>query len=177
MGEPIARRLRIGVDVGGTFTDLAMVDEATGRIGSHKVPSTPADPSLAIERGVRGILEEFARGAAEVAFLGHGTTVAANMVIERRGARRGMLTAKKCRDVLEIARQIRPHLYDCDVQRPAPLVPRRRRIEISERMAAEGTVLKAARRGGGRAGRDAAARRRRDLRRGVLPARLARRGA
>ncbi len=143
MGEPIARRLRIGVDVGGTFTDLAMVDEATGRIGFHKVPSTPADPSLAIEQGVRGILEKFSRAASEVAFLGHGTTVATNMVIERRGARTGMLTTKGFRDVLEIARQIRPHLYDYDVQRPAPLVPRRRRLEIGERMTAEGTVLKA----------------------------------
>ncbi|WP_304812172.1 hydantoinase/oxoprolinase family protein [Falsiroseomonas sp.] len=135
------RRLRIGVDVGGTFTDLAMVDEATGRILFHKVPSTPADPSQAIEAGVRGILERNGRAAAEVAFLGHGTTVATNMVIERRGARTGMITTRGFRDVIEIARQTRPHLYDYDIQRPAPLVPRRRRIEIAERIAADGTVL------------------------------------
>ncbi len=135
------RRLRIGVDVGGTFTDLAMVDEATGRIAFHKVPSTPADPSQAIETGVREILARNGRGAAEVAFLGHGTTVATNMVIERRGARTAMVTTKGFRDVIEIARQIRPHLYDYDVQRPAPLAPRRRRIEIAERIAADGQVL------------------------------------
>jgi N-methylhydantoinase A len=140
--RPGARRLRIGVDVGGTFTDLAMVDEATGRIAFHKVPSTPADPSLAIAAGVRGILERNGGAPEEVGFLGHGTTVATNMVIERRGARTGMITTKGFRDVLEIARQIRPHLYDYDVQRPEPLVPRRRRIEIAERMAADGNVLK-----------------------------------
>jgi N-methylhydantoinase A len=138
-----AKTLRIGVDVGGTFTDLAMVDEATGRIGFHKVPSTPSDPSQAIEAGIRGILEKHGRDAAEVAFVGHGTTVATNMVIERRGARTGMVTTKGFRDVLEIARQIRPHLYDYDIQRPAPLVPRRRRIEIDERLSAEGSVLHA----------------------------------
>ncbi|WP_270936223.1 hydantoinase/oxoprolinase family protein [Falsiroseomonas oryzae] len=137
-----AKRLRIGVDVGGTFTDLAMMDEATGRIAFHKVPSTPADPSLAIETGVREILARNDGAAGQVAFVGHGTTVATNMVIERRGARTAMLTTRGFRDVIEIARQTRPHLYDYDVQRPAPLVPRRRRNEIGERIAAEGTVLR-----------------------------------
>ena len=142
LDQPGAKPLRIGVDVGGTFTDLAMADEATGRIGFHKVPSTPSDPSQAIEAGIRGILEKHGRRAEEVAFVGHGTTVATNMVIERRGARTGMITTKGFRDVLEIARQTRPHLYDYDIQRPAPLVPRRRRLEIGERMAAEGAVLR-----------------------------------
>ncbi|WP_431281316.1 hydantoinase/oxoprolinase family protein [Humitalea sp. 24SJ18S-53] len=137
------KRLRIGVDVGGTFTDLAMVDETTGRIAFHKVPSTPADPSQAIETGVRELLAKNAASPADVAFLGHGTTVATNMVIERRGARTGMITTKGFRDVLEIARQIRPHLYNYDIRRPDPLVPRRRRLEIAERIAAEGTVLHA----------------------------------
>jgi N-methylhydantoinase A len=129
------------VDVGGTFTDLAMVDEATGRISFHKVASTPGDPSLAIETGVRELLAHAGAAAGEVAFLGHGTTVATNMVIERRGARTGMLTTKGFRDVIEVARQTRPHLYDYDVRRPAPLVPRRRRLEIFERLAADGAVL------------------------------------
>jgi N-methylhydantoinase A len=142
LGRPGAKPLRIGVDVGGTFTDLAMADEATGRIGFHKVPSTPSDPSQAIEAGVRGILEKHGRRAEEVAFVGHGTTVATNMAIERRGARTGMVTTKGFRDVLEIARQVRPHLYDYGIQRPAPLVPRRRRLEVDERLAADGTVLR-----------------------------------
>jgi N-methylhydantoinase A len=137
----MARRLRIGVDVGGTFTDLAMVDDATGRIAFHKVPSTPSDPSLAIETGVREILARNSGAPDDVAFLGHGTTVTTNMVIERRGARTGMITTKGFRDVLEIARQTRPHLYNYDIQRPAPLVPRRRRLEIAERLAADGAVL------------------------------------
>jgi N-methylhydantoinase A len=138
----MARRLRIGLDVGGTFTDLALVDEATGRITFHKVPSTPRDPSEAIETGVLGLLARAGGGAEEVVFLGHGTTVATNMVIERRGARTGLLTTRGFRDVLEIGRQTRPHLYDYTVKRPEPLVPRRRRIEINERMAAEGAMLR-----------------------------------
>jgi N-methylhydantoinase A len=139
----MSRRLRIGVDVGGTFTDLALVDEATGRITFHKVPSTPHDPSQAIETGILGILA-LAKGApAEVVFLGHGTTVATNMVIERRGAKTGLLTTQGFRDVLEIGRQTRPYLYDYTRKRPEPLVPRRRRLEIAERLAADGTVLKA----------------------------------
>ncbi|MCC7281032.1 MAG: hydantoinase/oxoprolinase family protein [Acetobacteraceae bacterium] len=139
---PAARRLRVGVDVGGTFTDLALVDEASGRITFHKVASTPADPSIAIETGVRELLAKAAAQPAEVAFLGHGTTVATNMVIERKGARTGMITTKGFRDVLEVARQTRPHLYNYDIRRPPPLVPRRRRLEIAERLAAEGTVLR-----------------------------------
>ncbi|HEV7264008.1 MAG TPA: hydantoinase/oxoprolinase family protein [Falsiroseomonas sp.] len=137
----MTRRLRIGLDVGGTFTDLALVDEATGRITFHKVPSTPHDPSEAIEAGILGLLARARGDAAEVVFLGHGTTVATNMVIERRGARTGLLTTRGFRDVLEIGRQTRPNLYDYTVKRPEPLVLRRRRIEIAERMAAEGTVL------------------------------------
>ncbi len=118
-----------------------MIDEATGRIGFHKVPSTPGDPSQAIETGVRELLAKNAATPADVVFLGHGTTVATNMVIERRGARTGMITTRGFRDVLEIGRQIRPHLYDYTVRRPDPLVPRRRRLEIAERIAAEGLVL------------------------------------
>ncbi len=137
------RRLRIGVDVGGTFTDLALVDEATGRITFHKVPSTPSDPSQAIENGILGVLKLAKGEAGDVVFLGHGTTVATNMVIERRGARTGMLTTKGFRDVLEIGRQTRPHLFDYSITRPAPLVPRRRRLELDERLAADGTVLRA----------------------------------
>lgn len=136
-----AASLRIGVDVGGTFTDLAVVDDATGHIAFHKVPSTPDDPSRAIATGIAELLELIGRAAHEVGFLGHGTTVATNMVIERKGSRTGMLTTRGFRDVLEIGRQTRPHLYDYRVKRPVPLVPRRRRLEVSERLAAEGTVL------------------------------------
>jgi N-methylhydantoinase A len=138
---PSAVTLRIGVDVGGTFTDLAVVDDSTGHIAFHKVPSTPDDPSRAIAIGIRELLALIKRDAHDVGFLGHGTTVATNMVIERKGSRTGLITTRGFRDVLEIGRQIRPHLYDYRVKRPEPLVPRRRRLEVSERLAAEGTVL------------------------------------
>lgn len=136
-----AGSLRIGVDVGGTFTDLALADDVTGGIVFHKVPSTPNDPSRAIEAGVSELLALAGRTAQQVGFLGHGTTVATNMVIERKGSRTGLLTTRGFRDVLEIGRQTRPHLYDYRVKRPEPLAPRRRRLEVDERLAAEGTVL------------------------------------
>ena len=141
MSAAATSSLRIGVDVGGTFTDLAVVDDATGHIAFHKVPSTPDDPSRAIATGIAELLALIGRLATEVGFLGHGTTVATNMVIERKGSRTGMLTTHGFRDILEIGRQTRPHLYDYRVKRPVPLVPRRRRLEVSERLAAEGAVL------------------------------------
>jgi N-methylhydantoinase A len=134
-------RLRIGVDVGGTFTDLVLLDEASGAFGFHKVPSTPSDPSEAIEAGVLGLLARAGRRAEEVGFLGHGTTVATNMAIERRGALTGLITTRGFRDVLEIARQTRPHLYDYTQARPAPLAARRHRLEVAERRLADGGVL------------------------------------
>ncbi|MCA4910051.1 MAG: hydantoinase/oxoprolinase family protein, partial [Methylobacterium sp.] len=85
---------RIGVDVGGTFTDFTVHDEADGRILFFKVPSTPADPSEAIEKGLVEMLALFGMSAANVGYLGHGTTVATNIVIERRGARTGLLTTR-----------------------------------------------------------------------------------
>ena len=132
---------RIGVDVGGTFTDYTMFDESTGRIVYHKVPSTPTDPSEAIQKGVAEMLDAHGVKPAEVGHFGHGTTVATNMVIERRGSATGLITTKGFRDVLEIGRQVRPHLYDYTVGKPVPLVPREHRREINERIAADGSVL------------------------------------
>ena len=134
---------RIGIDVGGTFTDFTLLDEESGRVSFHKVASTPHDPSEAIERGIAELLEMHRIPPHEVAHVGHGTTVATNLVIERRGARTGLLTTKGFRDVLEIGRQTRPHLYDYSVGKPPPLVRREHRIEIDERVNAAGTVLKA----------------------------------
>jgi N-methylhydantoinase A len=132
---------RIGVDVGGTFTDFTLLNEATGSILFYKTPSTPSDPSEAIEVGLREMLALHRLEAADVTYLGHGTTVATNIVIERRGARTGLLTTKGFRDVLELGRQARPSIYDYRVQKPPPLVPRDRRQEVAERIGPDGSAL------------------------------------
>src|SRR4051795_7109322 len=134
-------RIRIGVDVGGTFTDLVAVDAASGQATHFKLPSTPADPAIAIDDGVAALLAKLGLGGKAIAFLGHGTTVVTNLIIERRGAPTALLTTAGFRDVLEIGRQTRPDLYDYTVERPPPLVPRHLRIEIPERIDADGNVL------------------------------------
>jgi N-methylhydantoinase A len=133
--------LRIGVDVGGTFTDFTLLDERDSRTLFFKVPSTPGDPSEAIELGLRQMIAEFKLDPAEIGYLGHGTTVATNIVIERRGARTGLLTTRGFRDVLELGRQARPSIYDYRVQKPPVLVPRDRRAEVTERIGPDGAVL------------------------------------
>jgi len=132
---------RIGVDVGGTFTDFTLLDEARDAVVFHKTPSTPHDPSEAIERGTRELLAREGLDAAQVAHFGHGTTVATNLVIERRGVRTGLITTRGFRDVLEIGRQTRPHLYDYTVAKPPPLARRAHRLEVTERVDAEGNIV------------------------------------
>ncbi|HEX3405458.1 MAG TPA: hydantoinase/oxoprolinase family protein [Acetobacteraceae bacterium] len=132
---------RIGFDVGGTFTDFTLHDTTDGTLRHFKVPSTPADPSEAIEAGLATLMRSLDIAAATIGFVGHGTTVATNMVIERRGVPTGLITTRGFRDVLEIGRQVRPHLYDYTVRTPLPLVPRERRLEVAERIDASGAVL------------------------------------
>lgn len=131
---------RIGIDVGGTFTDFTLVNEQTGEVAFHKVPSTPHDPSEAIERGIAELLRDHQIRPDEVGHIGHGTTVATNLIIERKGAPCGLITTRGFRDVLELARQTRPHLYDYTVVKPPPLVPRMWRKEVGERLLADGSV-------------------------------------
>lgn len=131
---------RIGVDVGGTFTDFTLLDESDGAVRFHKVSSTPSDPSRAIVTGVGEMLQIFDLNATDISFVGHGTTVATNLTIERKGAKTALITTRGFRDVLEIGRQTRPNLYDYQIQNPAPLVPRKWRFEITERMLADGSV-------------------------------------
>ena len=132
---------RIAFDVGGTFTDFTLHDTATGALRHFKVPSTPVDPSDAIETGLRALIDVQRIAPADVSFVGHGTTIATNMVIERRGVTTGLITTQGFRDVLEIGRQVRPHLYDYTVRTPPPIVPRARRMEVGERIDAGGAVL------------------------------------
>lgn len=133
--------VRIGIDVGGTFTDLFLFDEASGGTVRHKLPSTPADPSRAPIRGIREILDKAGAAPDRVRFVGLGTTVATNALLERKGAPTALITTRGFRDLLEIGRQKRPHLYDLFVRKPAPLVPRALRLEVTERMGPDGDVV------------------------------------
>ena len=132
---------RIGVDIGGTFTDLVLVDEATGAVSVGKLLTTPKEPAQAVEQGVMTLLHEAGRGPASVAALIHGTTLATNALIERKGARTGLLTTAGFRDALEIGREGRYDMYDLFIDPPAPLVPRHLRLEVRERLLADGSVL------------------------------------
>ena len=134
-------RYRIGIDVGGTFTDLFLREETSGVTARHKLLSTPAEPHLAPLQGIREILAKVDASGAAVAFVGLGTTVMTNALLERKGARTGLITTAGFRDLLEIARQIRPHTFDPFVTKPAPLITRELRVEVAERIAANGAVL------------------------------------
>src|SRR3954467_3165157 len=133
----IADSTRIGVDVGGTFTDVIAHDpDGTARI--VKVLSTPPDYDTAVVDAVAALTED----GLPVAGVVHGTTVATNAVLERRGARTALVTTAGFRDVLELRRLRIPHMYDPFWRKPDPLVPRRLRLELNERMTADGTELK-----------------------------------
>jgi len=134
-------RVCIGLDVGGTFTDLFLLDEIRGRTFRHKLPSTPKDPHRGPIQGIREILEHAEITPGKVDFVGLGTTVATNALLERRGARCALITTKGFRDVLEIGRQCRPHAYDIFAKKPQPLVPRDMRFEVEERISADGSVV------------------------------------
>src|ERR687886_1656349 len=127
-------KTRLGVDVGGTFTDLMALSE--GNLITAKVPSTPKDQSV----GVMNAIEASEVKPSAVGALAHGMTVATNALLERRGARTALITTEGFRDVLEIARQDRPSLYDLTQDRPPTLVPRELRFAVKERMGPEGEI-------------------------------------
>ncbi|CAG4885852.1 hydantoinase/oxoprolinase family protein [Paraburkholderia saeva] len=137
-------RLRVGVDSGGTFTDICMFDEVKGDIFVWKVSSTPQDPSLGIANAVEQGLREVSRVSgrdADVHYFGHGTTVATNALIVGRGAETGLITTSGFRDVLELRRQKRDALYDLQTEKPKPIVSRDRRLEVPERVLFDGRVF------------------------------------
>ena len=131
---------RLGIDVGGTFTDLVLYDEGSGALVVEKVPSVPSDPSEGIVQGIGRVLKRAGVAPAAVSYVAHGTTVATNALLERKGARTALITTRGFRDLLEIARQKRPSLYDLHARKPVPLVPRHRRLEVAERIMADGSV-------------------------------------
>jgi N-methylhydantoinase A len=130
---------RIGFDIGGTFTDVILV-RADGTAIVKKLPSSPDDYARAVVEGLRLLLLEAGESAERVSGIVHGTTVATNAILERRGARTGLITTSGFRDVLEIGRLRMPGLYNLNYDRPPPLVPRRLRVEIEERIDARGGV-------------------------------------
>ena len=134
--------ITVGVDVGGTFTDLVIIDDATKAIRTTKVPSTPAAPDEAVINGIEKIAGMFAVDPAAIGFLLHGTTVATNALIERKGVEAALIVTEGFRDVLHIGRQARPKLYDFFERRPDPLIPRHLRFEVAERMCFDGSVAR-----------------------------------
>jgi N-methylhydantoinase A len=130
--------VRIAIDIGGTFTDATLIDEATGATSIAKVLTTPSDPSEGFMQALRRVLGE--RNPGEVALVVHATTVATNAIIEGKIARSGFVTTAGFRDLLEIARQVRPTLYDTQFEKPPPLVPRDRAVEVVERLGPSGEV-------------------------------------
>ncbi len=132
---------RIGVDSGGTFTDICMVEEATGELQVWKVSSTPDDPSRAISDGVvEGLTSAAKASPADTIYFGHGTTVATNALIQHRGVKTGLITTDGFRDLLEIGRQRRPHLYDLQCDKPPMLITRDLRFEVPERLRHDGRI-------------------------------------
>ncbi|HXN21701.1 MAG TPA: hydantoinase/oxoprolinase family protein [Candidatus Dormibacteraeota bacterium] len=132
--------LRIGVDVGGTFTDLCLFDDRSKLLSIAKVPSTPNSPDQGVLEGVRRILADTQCRPEDVEFFVHGTTIATNAIIEYKGAKVGLLVTEGFRDVLQIVRQDRPKLYDYFAQHATPLVPRRHTFEVRGRMLFDGQI-------------------------------------
>ncbi len=134
-------RYRVGVDIGGTFTDAVAIDEESGEIITAKVPSTPQDPSAGFIAALEEILKKAKNGAREFRLIFHATTLGTNAILEGKGPTTGFITTKGFRDILEIQRQIKPKLYDLFQEKPKPLVPRNLCIEVSERIGPDGEVL------------------------------------
>lgn len=131
---------RIGADIGGTFTDLVLVEDQTGRMVVEKVLTTYPDPTGGVLEGVRRLLQTAGRPPAECSGIIHGTTLVTNALIERKGARVALLTTAGHRDALELRSESRYDMYDLFLEMPAPLVPRDRRWGVRERVLADGTV-------------------------------------
>lgn len=136
--------MRLGIDVGGTFTDFVLIDDENGEITYSKTLTTPGNLAQGVLAGMEKILNLAGSSMQDLEYIVHGTTIGTNALIERKGARVGLITTAGFRDVLEIARVERPDggLYDMTVDLPAPLVPRYLRLEADERLAADGSVVR-----------------------------------
>ena len=131
---------RVGVDIGGTFTDFVLLDEDTGELVAWKIPTRQLELGQSIVDGI----QHYAKQYGTLPLLSrviHGTTVNSNAILEHKGARCGLITTRGFRDILEIGRQTRPDLYRWHINRPTPLIPRHLRFEVTERISAKGEVL------------------------------------
>ena len=132
---------RVGVDIGGTFTDFFVFDESTLETQALKVPSRPDRPGAEVLEGIRQLEARFGIAPGEIAFFSHGTTVGVNTVIQRQGIRLCHFTTEGFVDVLEVARLRTPDVYDLLSKRPAPLIPRERVFPVAGRLASDGSEL------------------------------------
>src|SRR5215471_4843827 len=132
--------IRVAIDIGGTFTDIVVMS-GDGTLHESKVSTTPDDPSRAVVAGLSALLAELGFAPVSVVEILHGTTVGSNTLVQRSGAKTGLITTRGFRDVLEIGRIRMPDMFDLTWDKPKPLVPRRHRFEISERIAADGSVV------------------------------------
>ena len=137
----MANQYSVGVDIGGTFTDLVMIDTETGRVHNEKVLTTPEDPSICVLEGVEKILDTHAVAASDVKHVIHGTTLVANALIERRGVDVAFITTAGFRDIPQIGTELRYDTYDLFMETPEPLVPRHWRYEVPERIGPDGEIL------------------------------------
>ncbi len=132
--------IRVAVDIGGTFTDLQLLDEASGACWAYKTPTTPADPSEGLLIGLQEAAEAYRFGLADIGLILHGTTIATNAVLERKLAKGALLTTAGFRDVLEIGRHLRTDIYGLKAEPRSLLIPRQHRHDVTERVRADGTV-------------------------------------
>ncbi len=133
--------MKLGIDIGGTFTDLVLLDEATGNMHFGKTLTTYPDPTIGILQGVQEVMQHHQKQMSDVHSIVHGTTLVTNAVIERKGAKTGFITTKGFEDVLEIGREMRYDIYDLFLTMPQPLVPKNLRRGITERLDKSGNVL------------------------------------
>jgi N-methylhydantoinase A len=132
--------MRIGVDIGGSFADFAVLNDATGELKTLKVFSRPDSPGSEVLSGMEQLAERYGIAPKDVAYFTHGTTVGVNAVVQRKGLRLGLITTRNFEDVLDIARLKGPDMYNLLSKRPAPLVPRERVFGVVERLTAQGSV-------------------------------------
>jgi N-methylhydantoinase A len=134
---------RLGIDIGGTFTDFSLLDEATGRLHALKTPSVPAKPATAVFEGIGRLIADLGLQPDQIRYFIHGTTLAVNTVIERKGAKAAVLVTKGFRDILNIGRHRIPDVFNFFTELPVSLVPRARVVEIPERCGADGRIVQA----------------------------------